>query len=84
MTPDEIARRHDGDTAPIERRHFMAADHFVRMNRRQMRRDRLRDAWATIRPAVWLVVIGLAAWLAMSVVEKAVRMTANPTAGVPW
>jgi hypothetical protein len=69
---------------PTERRHFMVADHFAAMNRRQMRRDRLRDAWAIVRPALVLVAVAAGTWLLLYLVSGALGAVANPLAGSPY
>ena len=55
-----------------------------RRNARQMRHDRLRDAWATVRPAVWLVVVAMGAWLMMHMIATAIGAVADPNMGAPW
>jgi hypothetical protein len=69
---------------PAEKRHFMVADHFAAMNRRQLRQDRLRDAWAIVRPALLLVAVAAMAWLLLHMFAVALGAIADPLAGQPY
>ena len=89
--PDDIARRYDGEGVPPATPARPARDMcpgvmdaWAPHNRLLMRQDRLRDAWAIVRPALWSVAGAAMTWLLLHMATVAISAIADPLAGQPY